>query len=70
MVEAERFERVLVSALPRCEVGEIDVKDRGRSSDRAQICAQANAVHHYLLAEQRLIEIRMISREKTHRLPR
>jgi hypothetical protein len=64
------FERVLVSAPPRCEVGEIDVKDRGQYSDRAQIYTYAGAVHHYLLAEQRLNEIRMISRENTHRLPR
>jgi hypothetical protein len=33
------FERVMVSA-PRCEVGEIDVKDRGQYSDRAQICTR------------------------------
>jgi hypothetical protein len=42
----------------------------GQSSDRAQICTQAGAVHLYLLAEQRLNESRVMSREITHRLPR
>jgi hypothetical protein len=34
------FERVLVSAPPRSNVGEIDEGDGGQYSDRAQICTR------------------------------
>jgi hypothetical protein len=60
MVEAERFERVLVSASPRRYMGEID---EGDDSDRAYIVTR-------VIAEQRRIKSRVMSRENTHRLPR
>jgi hypothetical protein len=53
MVEAERFERVLVSAPPRSNVGEIDEGDGGQYSDRAQIYTYAGAVRLALQVEKR-----------------